>query len=149
MARQKKVKLTKFEMEIMNYLWQHGPSPIREIQESYPEKNRPAYTTVQTIVYRLENKNSVRRVKKIGNAHIFEATISSQAAYSRLLDDVLGFFGGSIQPMMSYLVESGKISLSDVRELESAIKQHSSASNSTQKSAAKTSATNGRSKAKR
>lgn len=146
MARQKKVKLTKFEMEIMNYLWQHGPSPIREIQESYPEKNRPAYTTVQTIVYRLENKNSVRRVKKIGNAHIFEATISSQSAYSRLLDDVLGFFGGSIQPMMSYLVESGKITINDVRELETSLKQHST---SGQKASARSSSVVARGKAKR
>lgn len=149
MARQKKVRLTKFEMEIMNYLWQHGASPIREIQEDYPEKNRPAYTTVQTIVYRLETKGSVRRVKKIGNAHIFEATISPQAAYGRVLDDILGFFGGSLKPLMSYLAESRKITLADLRELETTLKNAPAGDAATQQGSGKSRPAPARGKSKR
>lgn len=86
-------KLTKLEMQVMEALWSTGPASVREIQESFPEKNRPAYTTVQTLVYRLEAKKALRRVKKVGNAHIFEAALSRAGAQQRLIDDFLGFFG--------------------------------------------------------
>jgi BlaI family penicillinase repressor len=111
-------KLTKLEMQIMEALWTHGPLPIREIQEAFPKKDRPAYTTIQTTVYRLEEKKALRRVKKISNAHIFEATVTRQAAQSRLIDDLLNFFGGRIQPVMAHLVKSGKLTLNDVQETE-------------------------------
>jgi len=116
-------KLTKFEMAIMNALWTLGSASVREIQEALPEKDRPAYTTVQTMVYRLEVKNAVRRVKKIGNAHIFEAVVSRGAAQRRLIDDLLSFFGGSSQPVVAHLVETGKLTLDDVREAEQLLKQ--------------------------
>ena len=116
-------KLTKFEMAIMNALWTLGSASVREIQEALPEKDRPAYTTVQTMVYRLEAKNAVRRVKKIGNAHIFEAVVSRGAAQRRLIDDLLSFFGGSSQPVVAHLVETGKLTLNDVREAEQLLKQ--------------------------
>lgn len=121
-AKQPKTKLTKFEMEIMNYLWQHGPSPIREIQESYAPKSRPAYTTVQTIVYRLETKGAVRRMKKIGNAHIFEPTLSAETAYARAVEDLTAFFGGSLEPLINYLIENKKLTTKDARALASARK---------------------------
>jgi BlaI family penicillinase repressor len=91
-------KLTKLELHIMEALWSQGASSIREIQEAFPERNRPAYTTVQTTVYRLEAKGALRRIKKISNAHIFEAAISRNAAHRRLIDDLLGLFGGRTQP---------------------------------------------------
>jgi BlaI family transcriptional regulator, penicillinase repressor len=111
-------KLTKLEMQIMEVLWSKGALPIREIQEGFPEKIRPAYTTVQTTVYRLEGKGAVRRVKKISNAHIFEAVVSRGAAQGRLIDELLGLFGGRTQPVMAHLVESGKLTLDDVHEAE-------------------------------
>ncbi len=107
----------------MDALWKSGVCSIREIQEAFPERRRPAYTTIQTTVYRMEAKNAVRRVKKISNAHIFEATVSRQAAQGRLIDDLLAFFGGSTQPLMCHLVESRKLTLNDVREAEKAIKE--------------------------
>jgi predicted transcriptional regulator len=113
-----KPKVTRFELELLEQLWKLGPASVREIQESLPEKNRPAYTTVQTIIYRLEEKKAVRRVKKIGNAHVFEALVTQKAVYRRLVDDLLEVFGGSAAPLMSHLVESGKLSLADVREAE-------------------------------
>src|SRR5258706_16412020 len=94
-------KLTRLELQIMDALWTHGGVPVREIQERFPEKDRPAYTTVQTMVYRLEGKKAIRRVKKIGNAHIFEALISRKSAQRRLVDELLGFFGGRTQPVMA------------------------------------------------
>ena len=109
-------KLTKLELQIMDALWSHGASSVREIQEAFPEKDRPAYTTVQTMVYRLEAKKAIRRVKKIGNAHIFEAVISRTAAQRRLIDELLSFFGGRTQPVMAHLIESGKLTLDDVQE---------------------------------
>lgn len=118
MTRKQTVKLTRFELEMMDALWRLGAASVREIQESLPEKRRPAYTTVQTIVYRLEGKGAVRRTKKIGNAHVFEPLVSRQSAYRRVVDDVLDLFGGSAQPLMSHLVETGKLSLEDVRALE-------------------------------
>ena len=113
-----KTKVTRFELELLEALWRLGSASVREIQESLPEKNRPAYTTVQTIIYRLEEKKAVRRVKKIGNAHVFEPLITQKAVYKRYVDDLLDVFGGSAAPLMSHLVESGKLSLEDVREAE-------------------------------
>src|ERR1035441_6712396 len=101
-------KLTKLELQIMDALWSHGACSIREIQQAFPERGRPAYTTIQTTVYRLEDKKALRRSKKISNAHIFEAVISRSAAQKRLIDELLGLFGGRIQPVMSHLIESGK-----------------------------------------
>ena len=115
-------KLTKLELQIMEALWSHGASSVREIQERFPDKSRPAYTTVQTMVYRLETKKAIRRVKKIGNAHIFEAMISRRAAQRRLIDDLLSFFGGRTQPVMAHLIESGRLTLEDVQEAEQTLR---------------------------
>ena len=111
-------KLSKLELQIMEALWTQGACSVREIQEAFPDKDRPAYTTVQTMVYRLEAKKAVRRVKKIGNAHIFEAIVSRSAAQRRVVDELLSFFGGRSQPVMAHLIESGKLSLEDVQEAE-------------------------------
>ena len=116
-------KLTKLEMQVMEPLWSRGPGSVREIQESFPAKDRPAYTTVQTLVYRLEAKHAVRRVKKIGNAHIFEAAISRSGAQHRLIDELLSFFGGKSQPVMARLIETGRLTLDDVREAEQLLKE--------------------------
>lgn len=111
-------KLTRLELQIMEALWTGGPSAVREVQERFPEASRPAYTTVQTMLYRLEAKKAVRRTRKIGNAHIFEAAISRASAQRRLVDDLLGLFGGRAQPVMAHLIETGKLTLDDVREAE-------------------------------
>ena len=111
-------KLTRLELQIMEALWTHGAYSIREIQEAFPERDRPAYTTIQTTVYRLETKKAVRRVKKISNAHIFEATVTRQSAQRRLIDDLLGLFGGRSQPVMAHLIEAGKLTMDDVKEAE-------------------------------
>src|SRR5271156_223440 len=111
-------KLTKLELQIMEALWTRGLCSVREIQESFPAKKRPAYTTVQTTVYRLEVKKALRRVKKISTALIFEAAISREAAERRLIDDLLSLFGGRSRPIMAHLVESGTLTLDDVREAE-------------------------------
>jgi predicted transcriptional regulator len=116
-------KLTKLELQIMEALWSRGALSIREIQEAFPEKGRPAYSTVQTTVYRLEGKGALRRVKKISNAHIFEAVVSRNAAQGRLIDDLLGLFGGRSQPVMAHLVESGKLTLDDVQETEKLLRK--------------------------
>src|SRR5579871_6565427 len=116
-------RLTKLELAIMETLWSRGPLAIREIQESFPERNRPAYTTIQTTVYRLESKKALRRTRKISNAHIFEASISRDAAQGRLIDELLGLFGGRTQPVMAHLIESGKLTMEDVREAEKALKR--------------------------
>ncbi|HLK07815.1 MAG TPA: BlaI/MecI/CopY family transcriptional regulator [Candidatus Angelobacter sp.] len=116
-------KLTKLELQIMEALWTRGEASIREIQESFPEKKRPAYTTIQTTVYRLEAKKAVRRVKKVGNFHVFEAAVSRNAAQRRLIDDLLALFGGRTQPVMAHLIESGKLTLEDVKEAESLLRQ--------------------------
>jgi predicted transcriptional regulator len=115
-------KLTRLELQILETLWARGNASIREIQEAFPEP-RPAYTTVQTTVYRLEAKKAVRRVRKIGNAHIFEPVVGRDVARHRLLDEILSFFGGRAQPMMAQLAETGKLTLDDVRELQKAIKK--------------------------
>jgi BlaI family penicillinase repressor len=111
-------KLAKLELKIMETLWARGQASIREIQDAFPEDERPAYTTVQTTVYRLETKKAVRRVKKVGNFHIFAPGISRDAAQRRLMDDLLALFGGRAQPVMTHLIESGKLSLDDVKEAE-------------------------------
>jgi predicted transcriptional regulator len=111
-------KLSKLEHQIMEALWNRGASSVREVLEAFPEKGRPAYTTVQTMVYRLEEKGAIRRTKKIGNAHIFEAAISRASAQRRLIDELLAFFGGSSQPVVAHLIESGNLTLDDVKEAE-------------------------------
>ena len=116
-------KLTKLELQIMDALWVHGACSIREIQEAFPERVRPAYTTVQTTVYRMERKKVLRRVKKISNAHIFEAVITRNAAQGRLIDELLSLFGGRTQPVMAHLIESGKLTLEDIQEAERALRK--------------------------
>jgi BlaI family transcriptional regulator, penicillinase repressor len=111
------LKLTQLELQIMEAFWNKGASCIREIQESLPESQRPAYTTVQTTVYRLEAKKAVRRVKKISNAHIFEAIISRSDAQGSLIDGLLSLFGGATQPIMSHLAKTGKLSMEDLKEV--------------------------------
>src|SRR5437870_4603060 len=118
-----KSKLTKLEMQVMDALWNRGPLPIRDIQETFPEKNRPIYATIQTIVYRLEAKDALRRVRKIGNAHIFEAILSRDAARGHLIDDLLALFGGRSQPVVTHLVESGKLTLEDVHDAEKLLRK--------------------------
>jgi BlaI family transcriptional regulator, penicillinase repressor len=117
------VKLTKLELRIMETLWIQGKASIRELQEAFPEKDRPAYTTIQTTVYRLEVKKAVRRIKKVGNFHIFEAAVSRSAAQRRLIDDLLALFGGRSQPVMAHLIESGKLTLADVKEAEKTLRK--------------------------
>jgi len=107
----------------MEALWNKGESSIRDLQEAFPEKRRPAYTTIQTTVYRMEAKEVVRRVKKIGNFHVFAASITRDAAQRRLIDDLLALFGGRTQPVMAHLVESGKLTLEDVKEAEVALRR--------------------------
>ena len=116
-------KLSKLELQIMDALWKNGEASIREIQESFPENDRPAYTTVQTMVYRLEGKNALRRTRKIGNFHMFEAAVSRNAAQRRLIDDLLALFGGRSQPVMAHLIESGKLTLADVKEAEKMLRK--------------------------
>ena len=116
-------RLTKLELQIMEALWSRGASSVREIQEAFAERERPAYTTVQTMVYRLEAKKAVRRVKKIGNAHIFEAVVSRTAAQRRLIDELLSFFGGRSQPVVAHLIEAGKLTLEDVQEAEQLLRK--------------------------
>jgi len=113
-----KPKITRFELELLQQLWKLGTASVRDIQESLPEAKRPAYTTVQTMIYRLEEKKAVRRVKKIGNAHLFTATVTRKAVYRKLIDDLLDLFGGSAQPVMAHLAEYGKLSLEDVHAAE-------------------------------
>jgi BlaI family transcriptional regulator, penicillinase repressor len=117
-------KLSKLEMLIMDALWSRGALSIREIQEAFPERHRPAYTTIQTTVYRMETKKALRRVRKISNAHIFEAAVSRRAAQSRLIDELLAFFGGSTQPLMCHLIDTGRLTLEDVHEVERTLQCH-------------------------
>jgi predicted transcriptional regulator len=114
----RKPKITRFELELLQRFWKLGASSVREIQESIPESKRPAYTTVQTMVYRMEEKQIVRRVKKIGNAYVFEAAAARKDVYRRLIDDLLDVFGGSAEPVIAHLVETGRLSLADVRAAE-------------------------------
>lgn len=107
----------------MDALWTHGASSVREIQQRFPEADRPAYTTVQTVLYRLESKQAVRRTKKIGNAHIFEAVTSKDAAQRRLVDELLALFGGRSQPLISHLIESGRLTLEEVEEARETLRR--------------------------
>ena len=116
-------KLSKLELHIMEALWTRGHASIREIQESFPARNRPAYTTIQTMVYRLEGKKAVRRVKKVGNFHVFEAAVSRDIAQRKLIDDLLTLFGGRTQPVMAHLIESGKLTLADVKQAEKLLRK--------------------------
>ncbi len=111
-------RISRFELQLLEKLWELGPCSVREVQESLPEKERPAYTTVQTMIYRLEEKGAVRRVKKIGNAHLFQAILTRKVVHRRLIGDLLSLFGGSAAPVVSHLVETGKLTLADVKELE-------------------------------
>ena len=116
-------KLTRLELQVMEMLWSKGSASIREIQESFPKRPAPpAYTTVQTIVYRLEWKKAVRRTKKISNAHVFEAVISRDSVQHRMIDDLLGLFGGRALPIVSHLIDSGKLTADEVREAQKALR---------------------------
>jgi BlaI family transcriptional regulator, penicillinase repressor len=112
------MNITKFELEIMDVLWRLGEASVREVCDALAEKKRPAYTTVQTIVQRLEQKGAVRRTRKIGNALMFEPAVTRKSAYRRVLDDLLDLFGGSAQPVVAQLLESGKLTLEDLKALE-------------------------------
>lgn len=116
-------RLTRLEMQVMDVLWTGGPASVRAIQEAFPQKNRPAYTTVQTIVYRLESKKAVRRVRKSGHAHIFEAVVTRANAHRRLLDELLGYFGGKPLPVVAGLIDTGRLTLDDVKQAEQLLKQ--------------------------
>jgi BlaI family transcriptional regulator, penicillinase repressor len=116
-------KLTRLELQIMETVWERGASSVREIQEGFPEARRPAYTTIQTTVYRLENKKALRCVKRIGNANIFEAAISRDQAQRTLIDELLSLFGGRTKPVMAHLIDSGKLTLDDVKEAEDALRK--------------------------
>lgn len=115
-------KLSRLEFQIMEILWNRGDSSIREIQEAFPAKRRPAYTTIQTTVYRMEAKGVIRRLKKVGNFHVFAAAITREAAQRRLIDELLALFGGRSQPVMAHLIETGKLSLDDVKDAEQALR---------------------------
>jgi BlaI family transcriptional regulator, penicillinase repressor len=121
MAGKKAVKFTKFEIEIMDVLWELKRASVREIQEQLPESKSPAYTTVQTIVYRLEEKGAVRRVKKIGNAYLFEPVITRKSVHRGLIDELLDMLGNSTRPLMAHLIESGRLTLDNLRELENTL----------------------------
>jgi BlaI family transcriptional regulator, penicillinase repressor len=116
-------KLTKLELAIMEAFWTRGACSVREVQETFPEPNRPAYTTIQTVVYRLERKNALRCVKRISNANIFEAAISRDEAHRRVLDELLSIFQGKAKLVMAHLVESGELTLADVREAEKVLRK--------------------------
>ena len=116
-------RLSKLEFQIMEALWDRGSASVRDIQETFPEQNRPAYTTVQTMVYRLEAKKAIRRVRKVSQAHIFEPIITREAAHRRLVDEFLAFFGGRTQPVMAHLVESGRLTMQDLEKAEQALRR--------------------------
>ncbi len=126
MILRKGVRLTKAELEIMNAFWELGAASVREVQENLPARKRPAYTTVQTVVYRLEEKGALRKVKRVGNAQIFEPAITQKAAHRRLIDDLIDLLDGSTRPLMAHLIESGKLSLEDLREVESRLMRQES-----------------------
>ena len=118
-------KLSKLEFQIMEVLWDRNECSIRDIQEAFPAKKRPAYTTIQTTVYRMEAKKIVDRLRKVGNFHVFAPAVSRQAAQRRLIDDILALFGGRGQPVMAHLIETGKLSLDDVKEAEKLLRSQS------------------------
>ena len=117
-------RLTKFELQLMNLFWKRGPSSVREIQEEFPERDRPAYTTIQTTVYRLETKGALRIVKRISNANIFEAALSREQAHGHVADELLARLDGEIQPVMAHLVRTGKLTLADIQEAERLLREH-------------------------
>jgi BlaI family penicillinase repressor len=120
-----RLKLSKLELQIMEILWKRGASSIRQIQEAFPVSKRPAYTTVQTTVYRLlEGKKAVKIVGRISNANIFDAAITREDEGRKLIDDVLALFGGRPKPVMAHLVETGQLTLADIQEAEQALRQH-------------------------
>jgi BlaI family transcriptional regulator, penicillinase repressor len=123
MPRAPKIKLTRLELEIMQYLWKLGEAAVREIQETIPAAKRPAYTTVQTILTRLEEKGAVKRTRKIGNAHLYEAVVTKKGTAERLVDELLDLFGGSPEPLVSHLIESGKLTLKDLKHAEELLKK--------------------------
>jgi len=114
----KPIRLSRFELEILEFLWTMGESSVRELQEAIPTETRPAYTTVQTIVQRLEQKGAVRRTRKVGNALMFEAVVTRRSAYRRMIDELLDLFGGSAQPLVAHLLDTGKLTLEDLKALE-------------------------------
>jgi predicted transcriptional regulator len=116
-------RLTKFEIQIMETLWRQGEASIREMQEAFGEKKRPGYTTIQKMVYRLEAKKVVRRVRKVGNFHMFAATVSRESAQRRLVDDLLAMFGGESRPVVAHLIGAGKLTLEDVEYAEKTLKR--------------------------
>lgn len=123
MTKLKDFKPTRLELELLNALWKLGSGSIREIQEGLPDDSRPEYTTVQTVIYRLEEKGAVRRKKKIGNAHIFEPVVTRQSAFANLIDDFIGVLGGSAEPLVAHLVETGRISSADLQQIEKLLKE--------------------------
>lgn len=123
MTKLKDFKPTRLELELLNALWKLGAGSIREIQEGLPEASRPEYTTVQTVIYRLEEKGAVRRMKKIGNAHIFEPVVTRQSAFANLIDDFIGVLGGSAEPLVAHLVETGRISSGELKQIEKLLKE--------------------------
>ena len=122
MILKKGVRLTKIELEIMNAFWRLGEASVREIQDTFQSKKRPAYTTIQTVVYRLEEKGALRKVKKVGNAYVFEPAVTRDATHRRLVDDLLDLLDGSTRPLMAHLLDSGRLSLDDLREIEDRLK---------------------------
>ena len=120
-------RLTKFELRIMTVFWDHGAASVREIQQAFPQDERPAYTTVQTTVYRLETMGALRIVKRISNANIFEATISREQAHGRVMEELIGMLDGGIQPAMAHLAKIGKLTLSDIQEVERVLREHQKA----------------------
>lgn len=118
MARTKQVALSRFELEIMEILWKRGESSVREVQEAIVERKRPAYTTVQTIFARLEEKKAIRRTRKSSNAFLFEPVITQPSVYRRMIDDFLALFGGSANPIVAHLIDTGKLTLEDLKAME-------------------------------
>jgi predicted transcriptional regulator len=118
MVRKKEIALSKFELEIMEILWKAGESSVRDVQEAIQERKRPAYTTVQTIFARLEAKKAIRRTRKIGNAFLFEPLITQPSVYRRMIDDFLSLFGGSADPIVAHLIDTGKLTLEDLKAME-------------------------------
>ena len=117
-------RLTKFELRILELFWKRGASSVREIQEEFPDDSRPAYTTIQTLVYRLETKGALRIVKRISNANIFEAAVSRDHAQGRLIDELVAMLDGQIQPVMAHLARTGKLTLADIEEAERILREH-------------------------
>ena len=118
-------RLSRLELRIMDVIWSHGPCSVRDVQESFPEESRPAYTTVHTIVSRLEAKKAVRKTKKVSNAHIYEATITRGSAQTHMLDDFVRLFGGRMQPLMAHLIEAGQLTLEDIQAAEKLLREKS------------------------